>query len=72
MIIAFELMVLFGGISALTSWVLLANLPTFEPLSGYRSRFSSDEFGLVVRCAEGDAPALRIDAARGRRSGDHA
>jgi Protein of unknown function (DUF3341) len=56
MIIAFELMVLFGGISALASWVLLANLPTFEPLSGYRSRFSSDEFGLVVRCAEGDAP----------------
>ncbi len=55
-IIAFELMVLFGGISALASWVLLANLPTFEPLSGYRSRFSSDEFGLVVRCAEGDAP----------------
>jgi len=55
MIIAFELMVLFGGISALTSWVLLANLPTFEPLSGYRARFSSDEFGLVVRCAEGDA-----------------
>jgi Protein of unknown function (DUF3341) len=55
MIIAFELMVLFGGISALTSWVLLANLPTFEPLSGYRARFSSDEFGLVVRCAEADA-----------------
>jgi Protein of unknown function (DUF3341) len=54
-IIAFELMVLFGGISALTSWVLLSNLPTFEPLSGYRSRFSSDEFGLVVRCSEEDA-----------------
>jgi len=56
MIIGFELMVLFGGISALISWILLANLPTFEPLSGYRSRFSSDEFGLVVRCGEGDAP----------------
>jgi len=55
MIIAFELMVLFGGISALTSWILLSNLPTFEPLSGYRSRFSSDEFGLVVRCPEDDA-----------------
>ena len=55
MIIAFELMVLFGGISALASWVLLANLPTFEQLSGYRPRFSSDEFGLVVRCAEDEA-----------------
>ena len=55
MIIAFELMVLFGGISALTSWVLMANLPSFESLSGYRARFSSDEFGLVVRCAEADA-----------------
>lgn len=54
-IIAFELMVLFGGISALTSWILLSNLPSFEPLSGYRPRFSSDEFGLVVRCAEDDA-----------------
>jgi ActD protein len=54
-IIGFELMVLFGGISALVAWVLLANLPTFEPLSGYRARFSSDEFGLVVRCPEGDA-----------------
>jgi hypothetical protein len=55
MIIGFELMVLFGGISALVSWILLSNLPTFEPLSGYRSRFSSDEFGLVVRCPEDDA-----------------
>jgi hypothetical protein len=54
-IIGFELMVLFGGISAVSSWILLANLPTFEPLSGYRSRFSSDEFGLVVRCPEDDA-----------------
>jgi len=51
---------------ALISWfdsnellVVLRQQPgrlTFEPLSGYRSRFSSDEFGLVVRCAEGDAP----------------
>jgi Alternative complex III, ActD subunit len=54
-IIGFELMVLFGGISAVSSWILLANLPTFEPLSGYRSRFASDEFGLVVRCPEDDA-----------------
>jgi hypothetical protein len=57
-IIAFEMMVLFGGISALGSWVLLSNLPSFEPLGGYRERFSSDEFGLVVRCAEDEAPRL--------------
>lgn len=57
-IIAFEMMVLFGGLSALGGWVLLSNLPSFEPLSGYRGRFSSDEFGLVVRCAEADAPGL--------------
>ncbi|HVB79464.1 MAG TPA: DUF3341 domain-containing protein [Candidatus Binataceae bacterium] len=54
-IIGFELMVLFAGISAFNSWILLSSLPSFEPLSGYRSRFSSDEFGLVVRCPEDEA-----------------
>jgi Protein of unknown function (DUF3341) len=57
-IIAFEMMVLFGGVSALLGWVLLSNLPTFEPLSGYRSRFAADEFGVVVRCAEDEAQRL--------------
>ncbi len=57
-IIAFEMMVLFGGISALGGWILLSNLPSFEPLSGYRERFSGDEFGLVVRCAEDEAARL--------------
>ncbi len=57
-IIAFEMMVLFGGISAVLGWILLSNLPTFEPLSGYRSRFTADEFGVVVRCAEDETPRL--------------
>lgn len=57
-IIAFELMVLFGGTSAYMGWVLLSNLPTFEPLSGYRERFSADQFGLVVRCGEDDAGTM--------------
>jgi hypothetical protein len=57
-IIAFELMVLFGGISALLGWILLSNMPAFEPLSGYRSRFAGDEFGVMVLCAVGDAARM--------------
>ncbi len=57
-VIAFEMMVLFGGLSALSGWILLSNLPSFEPLGGYRERFSADEFGLVVRCAEADAARM--------------
>jgi hypothetical protein len=52
--IMFELMVLFGGVSGVTGFFLHSRIPAFESESGYRSRFSADKFGLVVRCGEGE------------------
>lgn len=48
----FELMVLFGGISAVLSFLFNARVPAFEIEPGYSSRFSEDRFGIVVRCDE--------------------
>lgn len=54
-VIMFELMILFGGVSGVIGFFLLSRLPAFESEPGYRARFGSDKFGLVVRCAEGEA-----------------
>ncbi len=54
-IIMFELMILFGGISAVLSFLFNARVPAFEIEKGYSSRFSEDRFGIVVRCAEGES-----------------
>ena len=51
-IIMFELMVLFGGISAVLSFLFNARVPAFEIEQGYSSRFSEDRFGIVIRCEE--------------------
>ncbi|MGB6090972.1 MAG: DUF3341 domain-containing protein [Candidatus Binataceae bacterium] len=57
-IICFELMILFGGISAVTSFLINAGLPAFESKSGYQSRFSEDRFGVVVSCDEADSARI--------------
>ena len=54
-IICFELMILFGGISAVLGFLFFARLPALEPAPRYSSRFSEDRFGLVVRCDDADA-----------------
>jgi len=54
-IICFELMILFGGTTALLTFMLMARVPAFEPTAGYRSRFSGDRFGVVVVCDEQQA-----------------
>jgi hypothetical protein len=54
-IICFELMVLFGGLSALFGFMFNAEVPALETAPGYTSRFSEDRFGIVVRCEEADA-----------------
>jgi Alternative complex III, ActD subunit len=54
-IICFELMILFGGLSAVLSFLFNAQVPAIEPAQGYSSRFSEDRFGIVVRCEEADA-----------------
>lgn len=54
-IIAFELMILFGALSGLAGLLIFGRLPQFDPIPGYSGRFGSDRFGVVVRCATADA-----------------
>jgi hypothetical protein len=54
-IIMFELLILIGGLSGLTGFFVHNRMPVFDPLPGYRSRFSEDKFGLVVQCDESAA-----------------
>jgi len=54
-IIGFELMILFGAISSLLSFLFFGRLPNLQEFAGYSQRFSSDQFGLVVRCDPEDA-----------------
>jgi hypothetical protein len=53
-IIMFELMILFGGLSAALSFFFFARLPQLEPIAGYSERFGADRFGIAVTCDEGD------------------
>jgi hypothetical protein len=53
-IIMFELMVLFGGISAVLSFMVGARVPDFDPDPEFSSRFSEDRFGIVARCTESE------------------
>ncbi len=53
-IIIFELMILFGVLSAVSSFFLTSSLPAFESAPGFRTRFGADRFGLVARVAESD------------------
>jgi hypothetical protein len=52
-VIAFELTILFGGLSTVLGMVLLGRLPRLQPTPAYDPRFSNDRFGVAVRCAPG-------------------
>ena len=52
-VIAFELTILFGGLSTALGMVLLGRLPRLRPSAGYDPRFSNDRFGVAVQCAPG-------------------
>jgi len=54
-VICFELMILFGGISGFLGFLLMSGVPALEPAPGFNSRFGEDRFGLAVRCEEIDA-----------------
>jgi hypothetical protein len=54
-IIMFELMILFGGLSAALAFFFFARLPQFDPIPGYSERFGADRFGIAVDCDEADA-----------------
>jgi hypothetical protein len=57
-VIMFELMILFGGISGVTGFFFHSQRPVFDPDPGYHPDFSADKFGLVVRCAENEVARL--------------
>lgn len=60
-VIAFELMVLLGGLSAVIGFLVHARVPAFEAQRGYYSRFSVDRFGVLVLCSETEvAQAERV------------
>ena len=59
-IIMFELMILFGGLSAALSFFIFARLPQFDPIAGYSERFGADRFGIAVACEE--AESAKIEA----------
>lgn len=52
-VIAFELTILFGGLSTVLGMVLLARLPRLRSTAAYDPRFSNDRFGVAVRCGPG-------------------
>ena len=52
-VIAFELTILFGGLSTVLGMILLGRLPRFRHTAAYDRRFSDDRFGVAVSCAPG-------------------
>src|SRR5881396_3386432 len=58
-IIAFELMVLFGGIATVIGMVMLGRLPRFRPSASFDPRFTNDRFGIAVHCAPGRSGSVR-------------
>jgi len=68
-IIGFELTILFGGLLTFLGLLLVGKLyPRFELDKEYSPRFSAEEFGVVVNCAERDVvevdALLRAEAAK--------
>ena len=53
-IIAFELTILFGGVLTVLGLFAVGRLPRVKFDRTYSRRFSSEEFGLVVRCRGSD------------------
>jgi len=50
-IIAFELMVLFGGLATVIGLIVLGRLPRFRQSPTFDPRFTNDRFGVAVHCA---------------------
>ncbi len=50
-IIAFELTILFGGLSTLLAILVLGRLPKLRPSPTYDARFTLDRFGVAVTCS---------------------
>jgi len=50
-IIAFELMVLFGGLATVIGMIVLGQFPRFRQSPTFDPRFTNDRFGVAVHCA---------------------
>jgi hypothetical protein len=50
-IIAFEMMVLFGGLATVIGMIVLGRLPRFRQSPTFDPRFTNDRFGVAVHCA---------------------
>ena len=59
-IIAFELMILFGALSGIAGFLILGRFPRLESIAGYSPRFSDDRFGVVVNCAPEQATRVEM------------
>lgn len=59
-VIGFEMAILFAGILTLLGLLIVGGLYPRKLRAGYSSRFSAEEFGLVVSCA--DCDVAEIDA----------
>jgi hypothetical protein len=59
-IIAFELMILFGGLATALGLFVKGGLPRFRLDTEYQTRFSAEDFGVAIRCRARDV--AEIDA----------
>src|SRR3989442_1007776 len=50
-IIAFELMVLFGGLATVIGLIVLGRLPRSRQSRAFDPRFTNDRFGVAIHCA---------------------
>ena len=57
-VIAFELTILFGGLLTVLGLFAVGRLPRPRYGVGYGARFSAEDFGLVVTCADRDVPEI--------------
>ena len=57
-IIAFEMMVLFGGFATIIGMVVLGRLPRLKASATFDPRFTNDRFGVAVHCAPERASAV--------------
>ncbi|MBI4636143.1 MAG: DUF3341 domain-containing protein [Candidatus Rokubacteria bacterium] len=58
-VIAFELTILFGGLSTLLGMVVLGRLPRLSPTATFDPRFTNDRFGVAVHCAPERSASVR-------------
>jgi hypothetical protein len=57
-IIAFEMMVLFGGFATVIGMIVLGRLPRLKASASFDPRFTNDRFGVAVHCAPERAAAV--------------